>query len=549
MIRRSLVALFAVPLICLALGIGIAHSAGAAQGSMDSGLIIDPAQLTISISDGCSRALISAPQGCIQTHRLLLQATQEISGVVAITNDLRRSDDAAILPAGSITVSTTTALEAGDFGTLDISLDLSHVPAGEYSGAIILRHSVGSTRVPITVRTRDYWLLPLLLLLGSLAIGGGLSLYRELRKRPDQLRDQLARLKLQADGDSELLDAFRSAINQRIDGAHQALERDKFDQAESQIGEAEQYLRRWQQARSDWLKLGTRIASEEVSVKGMAAAVAGEENVYQRSQSERLAELRQGLPKMETPQDANQSLKAIAEATSWYYQISVDTGDADAEHTRLGADIESTDNLLSELTSLPSEQISADLPEVQTLQSQLAPLQARLGALAPVGSLQRRLIRLSADNDANKQVLRGDADNLLREVQAIRSELRAIDERADVLMERYGLSRQGSFVLGSADTSGTPPAATDLSPLSDAILKAGRQAQWRLRIYQGATIIVAAILVIPLGMNQLYAANLTFGANPLFDYPALLVWGIGLESTRESVVAMARTMMRDEKQQ
>jgi hypothetical protein len=325
MIRRSLVALFAVGFICFALAVGIAHGSGAAQTDTGSGLIVDPNELSITVADGCSRALsFSPPQGCHQEHRLLLQATQEISGVVVISNDLRRTDDAAILPASTITVSSTKSMEAGSFGMIDVRIDLSQVPAGEYHGAIILAHSAGSTRIPITLRTRDHWLIPLLVLLGSLAVGGGLSLYREVRKRPDELREQLAQLKLQVDSDSGLLAEFRDALTQRIEAAHQALERNKLADAETQIGEAEQCLRRWQQARSDWIKLGGRIDSEQKNVEMLVPQLAGETNTYRDSLLARIQELRQSLPKTETPQDANVALKAISDASTWQRQVADD---------------------------------------------------------------------------------------------------------------------------------------------------------------------------------------------------------------------------------
>jgi hypothetical protein len=133
-------------------------------------------------------------------------------------------------------------------------------------------------------------------------------------------------------------------------------------------------------------------------------------------------------------------------------------------------------------------------------------------------------------------------------MKGIRADLGTLESQLQDLNARHNVpAPEAPLSFGAGPVAGEEPLAVDYGSLSEAIVKAGEKARWRLLIYQVATIVVAAVLVIPLGMNQLYAANITFGANPLLDYPALLFWGIGLESSRESVVGLARTMMKGEK--
>ena len=42
------------------------------------------------------------------------------------------------------------------------------------------------------------------------------------------------------------------------------------------------------------------------------------------------------------------------------------------------------------------------------------------------------------------------------------------------------------------------------------------------------------------GFNELYAAKLTFGANPWADYTTLFAWGFGAEATRAAVTDLVK---------
>lgn len=57
----------------------------------------------------------------------------------------------------------------------------------------------------------------------------------------------------------------------------------------------------------------------------------------------------------------------------------------------------------------------------------------------------------------------------------------------------------------------------------------------RLHLFRYGTYLLALVLLVWLGFNQLYASSPTFGAESTKDYLALFLWGFGAEATRSAV--------------
>ena len=65
-------------------------------------------------------------------------------------------------------------------------------------------------------------------------------------------------------------------------------------------------------------------------------------------------------------------------------------------------------------------------------------------------------------------------------------------------------------------------------------------AESRLRYFAWASYLIALVLLGLAGFNELYAAKLTFGANPWADYTTLFAWGFGAEATRAAVTDLVK---------
>ncbi|MEM7593822.1 MAG: hypothetical protein AAF383_20310 [Cyanobacteria bacterium P01_A01_bin.83] len=65
--------------------------------------------------------------------------------------------------------------------------------------------------------------------------------------------------------------------------------------------------------------------------------------------------------------------------------------------------------------------------------------------------------------------------------------------------------------------------------------KGFQQANLNLKIFASINYIVALILLISAGFNEMYLKNETFGERPFEDYFSLLAWGFGAEASREAI--------------
>ena len=65
--------------------------------------------------------------------------------------------------------------------------------------------------------------------------------------------------------------------------------------------------------------------------------------------------------------------------------------------------------------------------------------------------------------------------------------------------------------------------------------KGFQQANLNLKIFASVSYIVALILLIGAGFNEMYFKNETFGERPFGDYFSLLAWGFGAEASREAI--------------
>ena len=84
-------------------------------------------------------------------------------------------------------------------------------------------------------------------------------------------------------------------------------------------------------------------------------------------------------------------------------------------------------------------------------------------------------------------------------------------------------------------------------PIPDSHLKwhapgQAAEARSRLRWFVLGSYAIALGLLAGSGFNEIYAKNLTFGADLWVDYLALVLWGFGAEATRDSIASTLRSL-------
>jgi hypothetical protein len=117
------------------------------------------------------------------------------------------------------------------------------------------------------------------------------------------------------------------------------------------------------------------------------------------------------------------------------------------------------------------------------------------------------------------------------------------EDRAAILQVVQEQMEAGETVFGASPREGEPatePLPSEIRPLINPDITNNpradsERASRRLGCFTLTSIVIMMVVLVCVGFNQLYAANLTFGVNPWLDYPALIFWALGIEGSREAV--------------
>ncbi|NJK27696.1 MAG: hypothetical protein HC925_03000 [Coleofasciculaceae cyanobacterium SM2_3_26] len=136
---------------------------------------------------------------CTQAERnVQLRADSAIAGVSILITDLQSTDGTNVFPEQAITVSLPEAgIQPSVPATIPISFHFRGVASGEFEGSLLLNYSGGERSLPITVRAKDAWLLPLLVVLFGVGVGYGVAVYRAEGATRDEILVQMGRLRSQ----------------------------------------------------------------------------------------------------------------------------------------------------------------------------------------------------------------------------------------------------------------------------------------------------------------------------------------------------------------
>ena len=134
-------------------------------------------------------------KGAIVTRRLFVKTPQPIEGVQLLPPDLNRSDGIEILPSAAVqipgmssqqlknrcqplTIPEIASSEKPNEALLQVCFDLKKAPSGEFSSQLLFNYQGGQQLVPIIVKVKDFWLLPLAVLVVGTGMGIAVSAYR-----------------------------------------------------------------------------------------------------------------------------------------------------------------------------------------------------------------------------------------------------------------------------------------------------------------------------------------------------------------------------------
>ena len=438
-------------------------------------------------------------KGSIVTRRLFVKTPQPIERVQLIPPDLNRSDGTQILtPAkvqipGILSEQSKNQCEASKIqkiaaGTeksneviLPVCFDLNQASSGEFSSQLQLNYQGGQQIVPIIVKVKDFWLLPLAVLFVGTGMGIGVSTYRSQGKPRDEVLVRVSRLRGEIQEDPELIKApsFQEQIEAYLYDVKMGLQGDKLEDARNSIEQAEKIWAKWIKGRADWLN----------------------QLAYWEELNQRLQDLNPNIPYVQT---VRREMEAFSREVSG---------------------LEGPDKLRGRLDELAA-QINRFL-RVQALGKQLRDLWGQLPS-EEKPNWEAKILAWE------RQIERIQPSELTQDATMVTEMEVAIAQMIQLVAQPSGASVMTKGILSIPHLAPAPSAR----PLSWE--REVRSAGLRLRWFTGVSYVIALVFLTGAGFNQLYVDNPTFGANLWKDYFALLAWGFGAEATRDSITQMVQ---------
>jgi len=446
--------------------------------------VTEPAQITIS-----------GMRGTVATRNIIMQTDTPINNLQFIPLDLSSGDGNSIFPAQAIRVeeSSVNSNKQNIMMTL-VNFDLRKVPrSGEFTGKLWLNYQEGEQIIPVTVKVKDHWFFPLIILLIGSALGVSVSIYRTQGRPRDEIlvRVSQVRTQMQDDADFSKFKAFQARVEALLIDVKIALQGERWSEAKNAVQQAELVQSIWLKSRADWLAQLTYCHEIEQRLQEMDGNLP-----FVQTVSRSLEDALRDAPALENPVSLRDRLQEIAEQVNYYISVQ--------------AKIKQLESLSD---GLSVEQAKTWQPNVQHL---------------------KRLVESLQPADLTKDA------NFVNEVEeaiaAITQLLSQQEEMVDTTALDFAVNVTGASAKESPRWSLKIPLLRPApSTRSGSWEDHSQGANERLKIFTISSYTIAIVFLAGAGFNQLYVDKATFGANPWKDYSALMAWGFGSEATRDAV--------------
>lgn len=474
---------------------------------------------------------IQAKSGDTVTRTIQLRLNEDVLNLRAQPMELISERQGGALPVQRIKAAPAPTEPVEELPppktvTFVLTINLEGVAAGEYSGALPFTYQGGELKLPLKVAVRHSPALPLLVLIGGVLASMGLSAYRGRGRPRDQvvMRMELLRQFIgrdralasgiprnQSEADADALtpvlatitepphpglltgrlipNPFKARILTSLIEVELCLQSERWEEARAKLDEADALLRKWIAGRLGWIYQIAYLGRLEESLAGRAP-----HSRYLQGMRSALSDLIANAPSEPAPQ-------AMREAT---------------------------------------QRLTARLADYQRLDAKLQTLESLRSLLRP--ELETSFTLLCGDLRARLEDLRPEA----ADAAALGSDIdQALKEFTDKLKQSAGEDGGQSKGVRTAALESRP--APSVEPIPDSHLEwhvpgKAAEARSRLRFFVLGSYAIALGLLAGSGFNEIYAKNLTFGADLWVDYLALVLWGFGAEATRDSIASTLRSL-------
>ncbi|MEL6469901.1 MAG: hypothetical protein AAFQ74_09250 [Cyanobacteria bacterium J06623_4] len=479
-----------------------------------------------------------------ETRNLALRVTDSVEAVQIDTVDLYNSEGDRIFSRNLIDVEPDLAsIAANNLQNLPVTFDLQSAPSGEYQGSLLFSYADGETSIPITVRIKDPWPLPLLLLVLGVLLGTTTSSYTRWGRSVDQLTVSMNDLRAQVEADSELPKAFTAKIFPLLHDATELRGANQLSDAQQAVLEASGLWRKWARERASWLAIISEMEDLDRDLTQQPQlSFADDDDAttrYTQALRKELKEVFAGMAALAEPSDLVIQVKAYKQQLTAYERLRRRFDQLREQLNRLKGDTLTPEVL--------ADEIQEKLSEIET---KAAGIWRQIVDLLPADSLETSGINFLETET-------GEAMDALSELEKLKAArvpkaisrgfelgeakspevVAAIEEvNAEVLAP---VSHE--IMAPTAPQSAEQPSfSADENFILKGLSWLGLTANQRLQLFSTAGYLTTIVFLAGTGFNQLYLEKPTFGADGPVDYFALLAWGFGAEATRNAITNVLR---------
>jgi hypothetical protein len=368
------------------------------------------------------------------------------------------------------------------------------VRSGEYNGNLLVITPDSELVIPISLKVKDYWVMPLFVLLLGVGLGIIISTYRNEWMARDEVVVQVTRLrsKIRADEEFKLDDSFYKKAESYLAAVETALENKRSSAAQEAANKAQDLWDKWHQSKQGWLSL---LDYESKLRKRVEEENPQNQIPYLEQLTWQLDSINKGRPSQDSAGQVRKQLQEVQVQLNNYLLA----------ETQLDEFRELTDQVPYEAGD-----------EEKYWKNEALTLQRLLYNLSPT-----------------------DIESYHKWQDDIRSQTEQVVEDIRNLKTKPS----NTFLGNISRTINNPTHPNLLEPVPDIFLdpidtntnKREKLSRNRLFIFNSLSYAIAIFLLGNAGFTQLYLANGTFGTKGVVDYFSLLAWGFGAEATRETV--------------
>jgi len=453
---------------------GAVRTANAQEGTQK--ISFDPGTLSIS-----------SVRGTTETRTITVTANEDLTGMSVSPVDLLGNDGNGVIESSKITIDgLPAAMKANDLATLKITIHLSGVKSGEYTGRLAIKHDTGTQDLDTTVKVKDLFVVPLLFIVLGTFIGRGIISYKEVGQQRDRALARLGNINQQLSNDPELqkVTFYSEYLQAKLKVVEDLINSKAWKAANDSLLLLEGSINRWLQYRSSWIQL-----FKEMSTIGENIQEIGDiQTPYLRSVNKIIDDASRTAP--EETDSSTQGLQNLSDTIT-------------KAQTRLYK-FRSTIANLDRVNDLINKIRNRDIDEYRNKSI----------------SLRRQLEMMDPDQIQEYNDLNSEIDAFYTEVKG--SQAPTNGREVNVAMPNP-VDQPGGIKLNLPAKVGN-----------------SKWAQLRLDVIPWLAYMFLVFLLAGAGFSELYIKNPTFGSNLFGDYLALLSWGLAAEATREGLSSVAK---------